>query len=133
MIQQMKDNSGPLAEGRSIQLTRQPGLHRISGPYFGLGEDNYMGALPQDNTPAMDWTDFFRDRRLQPQVRLAASMGTLSVEACRQFDHLYERLPDLFPAEPPAFLHGDLCPLLIHLNLFGMGYLSNILHTIQRF
>jgi protein-ribulosamine 3-kinase len=87
------------------QLAR---LHRITHPDFGLEYDNYMGALPQDNTPALAWTDFFRDRRLQPQVHLAHAAGLLSAEACRQFDRLYLRLPDLFPPEPPALLHGDL-------------------------
>ena len=173
-------------------------LHHISHSSFGLDHDNYMGALPQDNTPAKDWTDFFRERRLQPQVRLAESRGLLPSAASRQFERLYGLLPDLFAPEPPSLLHGDLwsgnflCdgagrpvlidpaiyfghrsvdlamttlfggfepgfyeayawhypfppdhthqweianlyPLLIHLNLFGMGYLSNILHTIQRF
>jgi hypothetical protein len=28
---------------------------------------------------------------------------------------------------------ANLYPLLIHLNLFGTSYLSNILNTIQRF
>lgn len=87
------------------QLAR---LHRITCPGFGLDHDNYMGGLPQDNTPAPTWTDFFRERRLQPQVHLAHAGGLLSAEACRQFDRLYLRLPDLFPPEPPALLHGDL-------------------------
>ncbi len=177
------------------QLAR---MHGISHSSFGLDHDNYMGALPQDNTPSPDWVGFFRERRLQPQVRMAESKGLLPSAACRHFDRLYEQLPDLFAPEPPALLHGDLwsgnflCddsgspvlidpaayfghrsvdlgmttlfggfepafyeaydwhyplpkgyreqweianlyPLLIHLNLFGMGYLSNILHTIQRF
>ena len=30
-----------------------------TAPYFGLDHDNYMGALPQDNTPAASWPNFF--------------------------------------------------------------------------
>lgn len=177
------------------QLAR---MHRVTHSAFGLDHDNYMGTLFQDNTLSANWVDFFRERRLQPQVRLAESNGLLSAEACRKFDRLYAQLPGIFPPEPPALLHGDLwsgnflcdtndCPvlidpavyfghrsmdlamttlfggfdpafyeaydwhypfpdgyriqweianlypLLIHLNLFGMGYLRNILHTIQRF
>jgi fructosamine-3-kinase len=43
--------------------------HRVTQPEFGLDHNNYMGALPQDNTPTPSWTEFFRDRRLEPQVR----------------------------------------------------------------
>ena len=42
--------------------------HQVSPPQpaFGLGENNYMGALVQDNTPSTTWVEFFRDRRLEP-------------------------------------------------------------------
>jgi fructosamine-3-kinase len=75
---------------------------------FGLGEDNYMGALIQNNTPTPTWEEFFRDHRLEPQVRLAADKSLLDSAACRQFEKLYPRLPDFFPPEPPSLLHGDL-------------------------
>ena len=164
----------------------------------GLAENNYIGALPQDNTPATDWVEFFIHRRLEPQVRLAADRGLLDKVAIQRLQNLYRRLADHFPAEPPALLHGDLwsgnflCdsegrpvlidpaiyyghrymdlamttlfggfekpfyeayhyhypvppdyhrawdianlyPLLIHLNLFGPSYLSQILHTIRSY
>jgi fructosamine-3-kinase len=77
-------------------------------PAFGLGEDNYMGALVQDNTFSPTWVEFFRDRRLDPQVRIAADKGLLDTAACRQFERLYDKLPEFFPVEPPSLLHGDL-------------------------
>jgi fructosamine-3-kinase len=173
-------------------------LHRITSPAFGLDHPNYMGSLSQDNTPSASWPEFFEHRRLEPQVRMAAARGLLDRTAAKQFANLYRRLPDIFPPEPSALLHGDLwsgnfltgtdghpvlidpavyyghrsidlamttlfggfdpafyeayhahyplpanCreqwavanlyPLLIHLNLFGHSYLSNILHTIRGF
>ena len=196
------------------QLAR---LHRVTQDSFGLDENNYMGALPQDNRPIASWPEFFIRRRLQPQVRVAFDHGLLEPSALGHFERLYPALPGIFNEEPPSLLHGDLwsgnflCdqqeqpvlidpavyfghrsmdlamttlfggfesafyeayayhyplssnyreqweianlyPLLIHLNLFGkrpssggplspsspvtfasLGYLGNILHTIQRF
>jgi protein-ribulosamine 3-kinase len=39
-------------------------LHQASNPYFGLEEDNYMGALPQRNDPHNNWVEFFLRCRL---------------------------------------------------------------------
>ena len=80
----------------------------ITAPLFGLDHNNYMGALPQDNTPEASWTDFFIHRRLEPQIRLASANGLLPHAARDQFQRLYEQLPAIFPPEPPALLHGDL-------------------------
>ena len=77
-------------------------------PTFGLDHDNYMGALPQDNTPADSWPDFFIHRRLEPQIRLASENGLLPDAARTRFQRLYRHLPEIFPPEPPALLHGDL-------------------------
>jgi protein-ribulosamine 3-kinase len=83
-------------------------LHRVSAPTFGLDHDNYMGSLPQDNTPSGTWVEFFQTRRLEPQVRLATARGLLDTAAQPGFERLYRSLPELFPEEPPSLLHGDL-------------------------
>jgi fructosamine-3-kinase len=83
-------------------------LHRVSQESFGLDEDNYMGALPQYNAPAGNWTDFFIQQRLEPQLRLALNNGLLEAGSLRQFENLYKSLPGLFPPEAPSLLHGDL-------------------------
>lgn len=99
-------------------------LHHQTAPAFGLSAsqlptsshfpapsltaNNYMGALPQDNSPSTDWVEFFIHRRLEPQINLAAGRGLLNQSAIKHFQSLYHRLPELFPAEPPALLHGDL-------------------------
>ena len=88
------------------QLAR---LHQVTGSSFGLEENNYMGALPQDNTPATAWLEFFVRRRLEPQIRLAADHGLLNPAAIRHFERLYQALPIIFgEPEPPSLLHGDL-------------------------
>jgi hypothetical protein len=53
-------------------------LHRFGAPGFGLDHDNFIGRLPQSNTPAASWPDFYRSRRLEPQLRLARDAGLCS-------------------------------------------------------
>jgi fructosamine-3-kinase len=90
----------------------QPGITASSEPMasgsFGLSWDNYMGALPQSNTPTSRWTDFFIQQRLAPQVRLAARNDLLDSAHIRSFERLYPLLPGIFPEEAPSLLHGDL-------------------------
>ena len=83
-------------------------LHHITGSQFGLDSNNYMGALPQNNTPGNNWIDFFIQQRLQPQVQLAINRQLLEPAHARMFEKLYQRLGELFAAEPAALLHGDL-------------------------
>lgn len=87
---------------------RLAAMHRHTRPQYGLEEDNYMGSLPQDNTPADSWTDFFVYSRLEPQVALATDNGLLPGTEQQQFQQLYSKLPDLLPEEPPSLIHGDL-------------------------
>ena len=45
--------------------------HRKTGPRFGWHRDNYIGATPQANGWCDDWAEFWRERRMQPQLELA--------------------------------------------------------------
>jgi fructosamine-3-kinase len=84
-------------------------LHRFGAPGFGLDHDNFIGRLPQSNTPAASWPDFYRSRRLEPQLRMARDAGLSSSAMARGFDRLFAVLDErVGPAEPPARLHGDL-------------------------
>jgi protein-ribulosamine 3-kinase len=73
--------------------------HRKPGPRFGWHRDNYIGSTPQRNGWSDDWAEFWRERRLRPQLELARRNG---------FDlHLDgEILKDHRPQ--PSLLHGDL-------------------------
>lgn len=75
---------------------------------FGLGHNNYMGALPQQNDRMDNWCDFFREKRLKPQAALADKAGLLPARLQNAFGKLYTKLPEIFPPEPASFLHGDL-------------------------
>lgn len=82
-------------------------MHLVSNEVFG-GRDNFIGTLPQVNTPRNNWVPFYRDNRLQPQFRMAADAGYLTVDDMRMADRLIEKLSDLMPIERPSLVHGDL-------------------------
>lgn len=94
-------------------------LHRFGAPCFGLVDadlskgpmvvDNFIGKLPQANAPLATWPEFYRARRLEPQLRMAIDRGLATSTMHRGFERLFARLEELVgPAEPPARLHGDL-------------------------
>lgn len=88
---------------------RLAALHRITAGdgRFGWGRDNAIGATPQLNTPAPEWMEFFRDRRLRFQFRLAARNG----HVLRDTEAVLEQaVPEILAHHPavPSLLHGDL-------------------------
>jgi fructosamine-3-kinase len=85
------------------------GLHRASGQKFGWRRDNYIGATPQANEWCADWIEFWRDRRLAPQLALAEANG-YGRELRADLERLVAGLDTLFSAYRPAssLLHGDL-------------------------
>lgn len=80
---------------------------RDCGMKYGFTEDNFIGTTPQINSPRETWTDFYRDCRLLPQIRLAERYldSDLRKKADRLLEHLDSALrePDF-----PSLLHGDL-------------------------
>ncbi len=83
-------------------------LHRHSHATFGLDHENYIGSLPQQNTPHAKWVNFFIECRLLPQLVRGEDSGAISSMLRKKFDALFLRLNELMPEEKPALLHGDL-------------------------
>jgi fructosamine-3-kinase len=76
-------------------------LHRHAGPRYGWPRDNYIGSAVQANGACASWMEFWRARRLAPQIALAARNGYRleAGDVCRL----------LQGHEPvPSLLHGDL-------------------------
>jgi protein-ribulosamine 3-kinase len=74
--------------------------HRKAGPRFGWHRDNYIGATPQQNGGSDDWSDFWMEYRIRPQLELARRNG---------FHLAFPETSVLKGHEPhPALLHGDL-------------------------
>jgi fructosamine-3-kinase len=83
-------------------------LHTVQASACGLPTNNYMGALPQDNTLTGNWTDFFISHRLQPQLQLAIHSNLIDTREVVHFEKLYLQLPAIFDSGAPCLLHGDL-------------------------
>ncbi len=84
-------------------------LHGVTSESFGWSRDNYIGTTAQLNHPSDNWTGFWRDCRLGPQLALARNAGFGS----RLFDRgerLLASLDVLLEDHEPAasLLHGDL-------------------------
>ncbi|MCZ7542175.1 MAG: fructosamine kinase family protein [Anaerolineae bacterium] len=85
-------------------------LHRVTAPEHGLDRDNYIGAIPQINTPSPSWTTFYRERRIGAQMQFARKRGRLP----REREDLLTRLQDWLDVflddatMTPSLLHGDL-------------------------
>jgi fructosamine-3-kinase len=98
-------------------------LHRHHGEWGGFS-DNYIGTLPQQNTAAPNWAEFWALRRLQPQLRRAHSL--LAASDRRALDELLRALPEVLePAESegPSLLHGDLWYGNVHMLAEGRAAL----------
>lgn len=87
-------------------------LHRHQGSFFGFYSDNFIGATEQLNSRVGNgdcWPDFFFERRLLYQVKLAARNGyghelqQLLLSGQRQILELLAASDEL-----PSILHGDL-------------------------
>jgi fructosamine-3-kinase len=75
-------------------------------PTFGWPRDNWIGSLPQANTESTSWGEFWRDRRIAPQLELAHERRHAKSAA---FDRVLEVTPSaLADVEGPELVHGDL-------------------------
>lgn len=81
-------------------------LHQMQQPYFGWSRDNFIGTTDQPNPKSESWIDFFREHRLERQIRLCRAKGYTVPFA----DRLLDRLPQYFDSymPTPSLLHGDL-------------------------
>jgi fructosamine-3-kinase len=88
------------------QLAR---LHLTHTDRFGWHRDNTIGSTPQHNDWTPDWIDFFRQQRLEFQLRLARDQG-IGSSVYDQGMKLSAVLDDFFTDYRPtaSLLHGDL-------------------------
>ena len=84
-------------------------MHRQCKKRYGWHRDNTIGLTPQHNQWSDNWVGFFREQRLEFQLRLAEANG-FSGELQSAGMNLKEKVDSLFgDYEPSAsLLHGDL-------------------------
>lgn len=83
-------------------------LHTHTASSFGLNHHNYIGRLPQSNTPHSSWVSFFIDERIEPQLKMAFDRNALKRSVHKNWSRLAGKLPDIFPPAEPSLIHGDL-------------------------
>ncbi len=94
----------PSALGQQLAL-----MHRCHQSEFGWRRDNSIGSTAQLNCPLPDWVEFYRLRRLGPQIDLARG-NSAPRPLLLQVERLLERVEVFFASyQPiPSLLHGDL-------------------------
>jgi protein-ribulosamine 3-kinase len=83
-------------------------LHQHTAPTYGLDHLNFIGSLPQINTPKTTWAEFYGECRIRPQMDIARRNGELSPVLENLLNSVIAKLPDHLPETRPSLLHGDL-------------------------
>ena len=81
-------------------------VHQVRGPRHGWPADNTIGSTAQANGWRDDWISFYREQRLEAQLRLAHRNGLRFKLAPRLLDNLPQFFDGYTPQ--PSLLHGDL-------------------------
>jgi len=83
-------------------------VHNQVNELFGYQENNYIGSNSQLNTWMQNGYDFFRERRIKPQLRMAQKQSLLQTQDIRKLEGLMAKLPELIPEQAASLIHGDL-------------------------
>lgn len=83
-------------------------LHQNTAELFGLDHSNYIGSLPQPNLRMKSWQDFLVTQRFEPMLRMAVDHRVISDGEQTKFEKFIQHIPEIWPEEKPALLHGDL-------------------------
>ena len=78
----------------------------VEGGKYGFKNDNYIGATKQINTPKDSWIDFFRECRLEPQIKMAEKPLTPMMREVNKFMDKLDTL--LIEPSRPSLVHGDM-------------------------
>ncbi|NCU18049.1 fructosamine kinase family protein [Pallidibacillus pasinlerensis] len=102
-------------EGKRTNITSEmlgrnlAAMHQWTGHGFGYSEDTYIGTLIQPNGFYDNWIDYYRERRLLPQMNKAYENQYFSLEFRKKCEKLLEQLDKWLPYKIiPSLLHGDL-------------------------
>lgn len=83
-------------------------LHMHRSGEFGLDHHNYIGTIPQQNTPSVSGANFMITQRYEPLLKRGAQKGVVPISLQRKFELLFNKLEHLLPQEPASLIHGDL-------------------------
>jgi protein-ribulosamine 3-kinase len=105
----MKGAVDPSELGRQLALMHlaEPSDPNAQAGKFGFAVDNTIGGTAQPNSWCHNWIDFFRERRLRHQLKLAndANLSRLGDTLCSKMHKLFDGIEGEIK---PSVLHGDL-------------------------
>ena len=103
------ESKRPSLEDMSVFGLQLALLHQTSNARtFGWEEDNFIGSLDQSNKSHQDWTSFYVQERLLPQLHLAFDKKLLMKADIPSGEKMVSVCNNLFPKVVPSLLHGDL-------------------------
>jgi fructosamine-3-kinase len=108
LLLQWIERSAPAGNYYSSLGKSLAAMHLQTAAQAGWAVDNYIGSLQQKNTFTNDWSSFYAAHRIAPLVKLLSDAGAFGSREQQCAERLYTRLPQHFPNEKHAFLHGDL-------------------------
>jgi protein-ribulosamine 3-kinase len=84
-------------------------LHGVIHKQHGWSNNNYIGTSIQHNSYCDDWSTFWRDQRLKPQLAMTEASGHSS-RLLHMGEQLLDSIGQLLDGHQPAasLLHGDL-------------------------
>lgn len=89
-------------------------MHKHTSENFGFFEDNFIGSNPQYNiasgTEKTNWAEFYFQKRILPQYKMAEQKGYNSHELRKGVSLLESKIEKIVEGsqEAPTLLHGDL-------------------------
>lgn len=98
-------------------------LHKVTQSEFGFKSDNFIGSLPQSNKNHYNWTEFYWNERISPQLQMALTNGLLSVQEIPSREKSLELFNQYFKDVRPSLLHGDLWGGNYLISIDGTPYL----------
>lgn len=107
LLLQWLEKAPPALEFWKDFATGMAQLHQVSNPTFGWTTDNYIGSLKQANTPVKTWTEFYTNYRIMPLVEQLYNSSAFTAGDLKNAQLVCNHFESIFPAEPPALLHGD--------------------------
>ncbi|MBS1509423.1 MAG: fructosamine kinase family protein [Bacteroidetes bacterium] len=93
-------------------------MHQQPQEFFGWHQHNYIGSLPQQNNTCNTWHEFYAQQRILPLVQRLFDAAIFDATDVLYAEQLCNKLKEIFPAETPSLLHGDLWSgnYMIHQN-----------------
>ena len=83
-------------------------FHSQYGETYGWEYDNYIGSIHQSNARYKDWSEFYIEQRLTPQIKKAVDSELIQIKNLPTDSELLIICQRLFKGSKPSPLHGDL-------------------------